>query len=81
MSRPKRPKIPFYPAYTNAYKHYHIKNPGRHPSVEIELLAFESWLLSQGAHFHLRSPTMKQNRWFYFDSDKDMLVFALKWCA
>jgi len=37
--------------------------------------------LSQGAHFHLRSPTMKQNRWFYFDTDEDMLVFALKWCA
>ena len=81
MSRPKRSKVPFYPAYTNAYKHYHVtNNNGIHPTGE-KLLIFESWLLSQGAQFHLRSPTMKQNRWFYFDSEKDMLVFALKWCA
>ena len=79
--RKKRPKIPFYPAYTNAYKHYHDVNPSRHPNGDIELLAFESWLLSQGAQFHLRSPSMKQNRWFYFASDEDMLVFALKWSS
>jgi hypothetical protein len=79
--RKKRPKVPFYPAYTNAYKHYHAENYSRHPNGDIELLFFESWLLSQGAQFHLRSPTMKNNRWFYFDNDEDMLLFTLKWSA
>jgi hypothetical protein len=79
--RKKRPKVPFYPAYTNAYKHYHAENVGRYPVTDIELLAFESWLLSQNAHFHLRSPTMKQNRWIYFDNDEDMLLFALRWAS
>ena len=79
MSRPKRLKIPFYPAYTNAYKWYHAKHQGSYLNGDIELLAFESWLVGQDAHFHLRSPTMKQNRWFYFDAEQEMVLFALKW--
>ena len=74
-------KIPFYPAYTNAYNYYRANVEPPIPGVlygDAVLIRFEEWILAQGAHFHRRSPSAKQNHNIFFDTDEQRVMFLLK---
>lgn len=73
-------KIPFYPAYINASYYYrdHVYKDTYTNDHEQWLAKFEDWLESQGAYFHKRSPSAKQNHNIFFASDEQRTMFLLK---
>ena len=76
-------KIPFYPAYNDAYKYFleNVANYDENPyriDHELFLLHFEDWLEEQGTYFHRRSPYAKQNHNIFFETDEQRVMFLLK---
>lgn len=74
-------KVPYYPAYTNAYKYYRANVEPPIPGVaygDTFLVRFEEWLVAQGAHFHRRELYAKQNHNMFFDTDEQRIMFLLK---
>ena len=70
-------KIPYYPAYINAYNYYRTQVEPLTVGEEY-FTRFELWLSGQGAYFHKRSPFAKQNHNIFFDTDEQRVMFLLK---
>ena len=76
-------KIPFYPSYINGCEYFRAnvkeyEETNYHNDHEAFLVHYEDWLEAQGAHFHRRSPYMKQNHNIFFDTDEQRVIFLLK---
>ena len=70
-------KVPFYPTYVNAFNYYQAQVEASVVGEEY-FTRFELWLSGQGAYFHGRSPSAKQNHNIFFETDEQRVMFLLK---